>query len=177
MDLFELEAVELLKPQRVTIAHDRSGSGWFLSKIIVKEARNEKQEFVFVCDKCDDVIYDYLRCIHCMYVHVHKCKCVFECCSWLDKDEGDQKTERVLELQKPQGDAWQLVAVTGGEEGKDEAMTCPVVLVVCGDKKQSKPIVFAEDLAFAFEPASEETFPIHVRTSLRCAALACTRGK
>ena len=56
MDLFELEAVELLKLQRVTIAHDRSGSGWFLSKIIVKEARNEKQEFVFVCDKCDDVI-------------------------------------------------------------------------------------------------------------------------
>ena len=60
--------------------------------------------------------------------------------------------------------------------GKEyEAMTCPVVLVVCGDKKQSKPIVFAEDLAFSFEPASEETFPIHVRTSLRCAALAYTR--
>ena len=108
---------------------------------------------------------------------MHVCTRKRKYCSWLDKDEGDQKTERVLELQKPQGDAWQLVAVTGGEEGRDEAMTCPVVLVVCGDKKQSKPIVFAEDLAFAFEPASEETFPIHVRTSLRCAALACTRGK
>lgn len=52
MDLFEIEAVEILKPQRVTIGHNRSGSGWFLDKVIVKEARNEKQEFVFPCDRC-----------------------------------------------------------------------------------------------------------------------------
>ena len=51
MDLFELEAVQLLRPQRVIVGHDRSGSGWYLDKIVVKEARNAKKEFVFPCDR------------------------------------------------------------------------------------------------------------------------------
>ena len=51
MDLFELEAVQLLKPRRVIVGHDRSGSGWFLDKVVIKEARNAKREYVFPCDQ------------------------------------------------------------------------------------------------------------------------------
>ena len=51
---------------------------------------------------------------------------------------------------------------TGGEAGKDNPVTCPVVMVVYGNKKRSKPVVFAEDLAFSFRPATQEEFSIHV---------------
>ena len=33
------------------VGHDRSGSGWFLDKVVIKEARNAKREYVFPCDQ------------------------------------------------------------------------------------------------------------------------------
>lgn len=49
MDLFEIEAVNLGKLQKVVVGHDgkEKGQGWYLEKIIIKESKNSKSEFLF----------------------------------------------------------------------------------------------------------------------------------
>lgn len=53
MDLFELEAVDLLEPNLLIVGHNGTGTGegWFLEKIVVKEAGNQRKEYVFPCHR------------------------------------------------------------------------------------------------------------------------------
>ena len=47
-----LEAVQLLKPRRVIVGHDHSGSGWFLDKVVVRQADNPDYDTTFECNRC-----------------------------------------------------------------------------------------------------------------------------
>ncbi len=53
MEVFELEAVELLDLQRIRIGHESSGggNGWFLEKVVIKEAPDAEKQFVFECNR------------------------------------------------------------------------------------------------------------------------------
>ena len=53
MDVFEIEAVFLGKLQKVIVGHDgkKAGQGWYLEKIIIKDAQRAKNEVYFGCNK------------------------------------------------------------------------------------------------------------------------------
>ena len=53
MDVFEIEAVFLGKLQKVVIGHDGKdeGQGWFLEKILIRDAQRSKNEVYFGCNK------------------------------------------------------------------------------------------------------------------------------
>ena len=72
--MFELEAVSVLELERVIVGHDghEAGQGWFLDKVVVKEAEEVDREFVFLCGR------------------------------WLDAGEDDQAIERELLVSHPQ---------------------------------------------------------------------------
>ena len=53
MDCFEFEAVDLLEITEVRTGHDGkgSGAGWYLDRVMVREADNPEKEFAFQCDR------------------------------------------------------------------------------------------------------------------------------
>ena len=53
VDIFEIEAVSVMDLQRVVVGHNAKapGDGWFLDKIIIKEAPTADKEFIFECDR------------------------------------------------------------------------------------------------------------------------------
>lgn len=54
MDVFHIEAVSLGELKKVTIGHNKAGTdpGWFLDKVIVKDAEETNAEnVVFLCDR------------------------------------------------------------------------------------------------------------------------------
>ena len=69
-DIFELKAVDLGDLKKITVGHDGKGpgSGWFLDKVhVIEDHKDENSVTIFKCDQ------------------------------WLDEDDGDGLTERVLE--------------------------------------------------------------------------------
>lgn len=68
MDVFEVEAVHLADLRRVLVSHDNTGGGWFLEKVIIKESKDDKKEYIFPCSK------------------------------WFDTDRNDGKIERMLNI-------------------------------------------------------------------------------
>lgn len=53
VDIFTIEAVTLLKMNKVIIGHDGkgAGAGWFLDKVVVKQEGSEKYDCVFECGR------------------------------------------------------------------------------------------------------------------------------
>ena len=53
MDLFDLEAVDLLSLRKVIVGHDRTvaGEGWFLDQVIIRESTEAKKKYIFRCDR------------------------------------------------------------------------------------------------------------------------------
>ena len=53
MNTFEIEAVELLKVEKVLIGHDSDcpGDGWFLKKIIIWDKRSPGEMYAFYVDR------------------------------------------------------------------------------------------------------------------------------
>ncbi|XP_033751254.1 lipoxygenase homology domain-containing protein 1-like isoform X2 [Pecten maximus] len=53
VDMFTLEAVTLLKMNKVIIGHDGkgAGSGWFLDKVVVKQEGSDKYDYTFECER------------------------------------------------------------------------------------------------------------------------------
>ena len=60
VDVFYVEAVDLIKPVRILIGHDERepGAGWFLDKVVitypsVSETSNEtsEQQAIFLCNR------------------------------------------------------------------------------------------------------------------------------
>lgn len=53
VEVFEVEAVDLLDLKSLLIGHEGSGenNGWFLEKITIKPRLDEETEYVFECDK------------------------------------------------------------------------------------------------------------------------------
>lgn len=53
MDKFEVEAVSLGKLAQCLVGHDgtRSGDGWYLDSIVVRESKNSGREYVFPCNR------------------------------------------------------------------------------------------------------------------------------
>ena len=51
MDVFTVQAVDMINLTKVTIGHDGQGqgNGWFLDKIVVKESPEADQQFIFNC--------------------------------------------------------------------------------------------------------------------------------
>ena len=82
---------------------------------------------------------------------------------WLDKDEGDQLTERTLDVLDPEGDPWTLTTLTSAD--KDSGVTGPAAVVVYGDKGQSRLLQFGDDLDFEFKDGESQEFLVHVSLS------------
>ena len=53
VDKFEVEAVSLGQLSQCLVGHEetRSGGGWYLESIVVREAKNSGKEFLFPCNK------------------------------------------------------------------------------------------------------------------------------
>ena len=53
MDLFDLEAVDLLSLSKVIVGHDgmEAGEGWFLDQVIIRESPEAKKKYIFRCDR------------------------------------------------------------------------------------------------------------------------------
>jgi len=53
VDKFELEAVSLGALSQCLVGHDgtRSGDGWYLETIVVRDGKNNGREYVFPCNK------------------------------------------------------------------------------------------------------------------------------
>ena len=88
----------------------------------------------------------------------------------MDKDEDDRQTERTLDVLAPDGDPWALTTVTSRDEGSGVAV--PVTVVIYGDKDQSPPLQFGDDLDFKFKDGESQEFLLHVRDSVLSPALA-----
>ena len=81
-------------------------------------------------------------------------------CRWLDKDEGDQLTERTLDVLDPEGDPWTLTTLTSAE--KDSGVAGPAAVVVYGSTGQSRLLQFGDDLNFEFKDGESQEFLVHV---------------
>ena len=53
MDVFTIEAVDMINLTKVMVGHegDGHGKGWFLDKVIVKESTDAEQQYVFMCER------------------------------------------------------------------------------------------------------------------------------
>ena len=53
MDLFTVEAVDMVSLTKVKVEYegDGQGKGWFLEKVIVKDSANAEFQYVFNCDR------------------------------------------------------------------------------------------------------------------------------
>ena len=52
VDVFEVEAVDLVRPTEVILGHDGlgHGAGWFVDKVVIKDVTNS-QEYYFPCER------------------------------------------------------------------------------------------------------------------------------
>lgn len=67
MDEFQLEAVSVLKLTKIRIGHDGKGvgAGWFLDKVVVKQAGDEKYSQEFGCQRYGrdfEIFLFYINC-------------------------------------------------------------------------------------------------------------------
>ena len=53
MDVFTIEAVDMINLTKVMVGHEGEGhgKGWFLDKVIVKESTDAEQQYVFMCER------------------------------------------------------------------------------------------------------------------------------
>ena len=53
MDVFTIEAVDMINLTKVMVGHECEGhgKGWFLDKVIVKESTDAEQQYVFMCER------------------------------------------------------------------------------------------------------------------------------
>ena len=53
MDVFTIEAVDMINLTKVMVGHEGEGhgKGWFLDKVIVKESTDAQQQYVFMCER------------------------------------------------------------------------------------------------------------------------------
>ena len=53
MDVFTIEAVDMINLTKVMVGHEGEGHGksWFLDKVIVKESTDAEQQYVFMCER------------------------------------------------------------------------------------------------------------------------------
>ena len=65
MDVFTIEAVDMINLTKVMVGHEGEGhgKGWFLDKVIVKESTDAEQQYVFMCERyitetLDNCYYD-----------------------------------------------------------------------------------------------------------------------
>ncbi|XP_076807722.1 lipoxygenase homology domain-containing protein 1-like isoform X3 [Clavelina lepadiformis] len=124
VDLFEIDAVHLGDLSKIDIGHDGvgHGNGWFLHKVVIKEAEYSPKEYVFFCNK------------------------------WLDDGQDDGKIERTINVERafvreislsssplyaavkvmtPPSISPQVLDASISSDGKDEERTAP-------DKPQTK---------------------------------------
>ena len=54
MDLFTIDAVDMVSLTKVVVEYegDGQGKGWFLEKVIVKDSANPDFQYTFNCDRC-----------------------------------------------------------------------------------------------------------------------------
>ena len=60
MDVFTIEAVDMINLTKVMVGHEGEGhgKGWFLDKVIVKESTDAEQQYVFMCERYVTKILD-----------------------------------------------------------------------------------------------------------------------
>ena len=53
MDVFTIEAVDMINLTKVMVGREGEGhgKGWFLDKVIVKESTDAQQQYVFMCER------------------------------------------------------------------------------------------------------------------------------
>ncbi|XP_060083246.1 lipoxygenase homology domain-containing protein 1-like [Ylistrum balloti] len=72
VDVFELEAVSIGRPQRCIVGHEETadGKGWYLDQVVVQEGDDAQEKYIFECDR------------------------------WLDTGQEDRRIERTLTLKE-----------------------------------------------------------------------------
>ncbi|XP_021373395.1 lipoxygenase homology domain-containing protein 1-like isoform X2 [Mizuhopecten yessoensis] len=138
MDVFHIEAVSLGELKKITIGHNNKGDdpGWFLDKVVVKEAeKNDAEEIFFPCNR------------------------------WLDENQDDGKCEIDLIPQKPvkKSEGEYKVWIQTGEESKP-SNGGTVSMVVYGENGKTDQIkLFAPNpTAKLFEPGNIDQFEVEV---------------
>ena len=53
MDVFTVEAVDMISLTKVMVEYEGEGQGkgWFLEKVIVKDSASANEQYVFRCDR------------------------------------------------------------------------------------------------------------------------------
>ncbi|XP_077990949.1 uncharacterized protein LOC144445282 [Glandiceps talaboti] len=98
-DVFEIEAVHLMDLKKIVIGHDGKtpGKGWYLDKVIVKEAEDADKEFYFPCR------------------------------NWLDAGQADNKVEREIKVGKPDNEWTVWISTASDSHPRNDAMAHLVV--------------------------------------------------
>ncbi|XP_070194990.1 lipoxygenase homology domain-containing protein 1-like isoform X2 [Littorina saxatilis] len=144
VDKFEVEAVSLGKLAQCLVGHDgtRSGDGWYLDSIVVRESKNSGREYVFPCNR------------------------------WLDAGREDRKIERMLQVKvvpevvetgptpKPEAGEYQMLVKTASDSSA--ANGGKVSIIAFGSQGQSKVTELSapSQKGQPFEPGNIDEFDV-----------------
>ncbi|XP_071964229.1 uncharacterized protein [Antedon mediterranea] len=134
IDVFELQAVTVMKPTKVIVGHDGkgAGTGWYLHKVVIRESSDSKTEFIFTCNR------------------------------WLDEGQDDNAIERELELteiKSIKATDWQIFVTTGSNA--DSGRNSTVTLHVYGDKGMDECMLLP-DHGSGFQPGTTQDFRVNL---------------
>ncbi|XP_038056107.1 uncharacterized protein LOC119728107 [Patiria miniata] len=139
VDVFTMEAVDILRPTSITMGHhsEGHGAGWYLDTVTLKQSAQATTQYVFPCKR------------------------------WMDTGVDDRKLERTLpllgEVECPEPATsdtrghWQVKVQTSDKP--DAGTTAKACLVVYGDKGQCSTHQLERE---TFQPGTEEEFEISV---------------
>ncbi|XP_069127319.1 uncharacterized protein [Argopecten irradians] len=145
VDVFELEAVSVGRPQRCIVGHleTADGAGWYLDQIVVQEGDNGQEKYIFECDRWLDTGQEDRRIERTLTLKEVKPVVRLESVAETAEESEHEETKEEIHPETFRDGDWRLYITTGSD--KVMGTTNSVSLYAYGTGGVMGPVVLGQD--------------------------------